>query len=85
MVFDDTGSVLAPASKAAAITPSDSTDLGTPTRWLYLGVGGDVRVTLLDDANPVTFVGLAAGVVHPLRVKRVYAAQTTATNIIGVY
>ena len=30
-------------------------------------------------------VALAAGVIHPLQVVRVYASGTTATDIVGLY
>lgn len=72
------------AANAASITPNDGADLATPTRGLYVGASGDVRVTMVG-GQTLTFVGLAAGVVHPLRVKRVFATSTTASSIIGVY
>jgi hypothetical protein len=75
-----------PARSAAAVTPSDSVNLTRETRGIYVGVSGDVKVIMADDGTTTTtFVGLAAGVVHPLRVKRVYATLTTATSIVGVY
>jgi hypothetical protein len=83
-LYDDAGSVMSPASQAVAISPNDTNDLETPTRGLYVGAGGDVRVTLVGDTNPVTFAGLAGGVAHPIRAKRVWATGTTATGIIGL-
>lgn len=74
-----------PASKAFAITPDNSNDLAVVTRGLYVGVTGDVSVILDADSSAVTFVGLAAGIIHPLAVKRVRATSTTATSIVGVY
>jgi hypothetical protein len=75
-----------PARNAAAITPSDTVDLTSPTRGLYVGVSGDVVAIMADDGTTsVTFTGLAAGVVHPLRVKRVKSTGTTATNIVALY
>jgi len=73
------------AGSAVAITPNDSTDLTTPTRGLYVGASGDVSVILVGDTNPVTLVGLAAGIVHPLRVRRVRSTSTSATSIVGVW
>jgi hypothetical protein len=72
------------AEHAFAVTPSDSTDLAFVTRGLYVGVGGDVRVTMMS-GDGATFVGLAGGMVHPLRVSRVFATNTTATSIVGLY
>jgi hypothetical protein len=74
-----------PARQAVAITPDDDTDLDDPTRGLYVGAAGDVAVILADDSAAVTFTALAAGIVHPLAVKRVRATGTTAEDIIGVY
>jgi hypothetical protein len=77
-------SATAPAVHAFAITPANGADLSFVTRGLYVGVSGDVKVDTLG-GDTVTFVGLAAGVIHPIRAKRVYATGTTATDIVGVY
>jgi hypothetical protein len=75
-----------PARSAVAITPDDNTDLARgATRGLYIGGGGDVTVIMADDSAAVTLAGLVAGVVHPLRVKRVKATGTTATGIVGLF
>ena len=73
----------APGTAAFAITPNDSADLANVTRGLLLGAAGNVKVDMLESGT-VT-LALAAGIIHPLRVKRVYAAGTTATGIIGLY
>lgn len=73
-----------PASSAAAITPTDDTDLGSITRGLYVGVSGDVTV-VMRDGQTVLFTALAAGVVHPLAVRQVHDTGTDATNIVGVW
>jgi hypothetical protein len=74
-----------PGRAAVAITPNNSTDLAVETRGLYVGAAGDVAVILADDSAAVTFTALAAGIVHPLAVKRVKVTGTTATGIVGVY
>ena len=71
-----------PATDLFAVTPSDTNDLLVLTRGLYVGVSGDVKVTCMA-GNVTTLVGLAAGVFHPIRVRRVWATGTTATNIVG--
>jgi hypothetical protein len=73
-----------PAQSAAAITPNDSTALTQTTRGVYVGAAGNLKVDMADSST-VTFTGLAAGMVHPIAVKKVYATGTTATGIIGVY
>lgn len=72
-----------PAEKYIALTPNDSTNL-TPTRGLYVGVSGDVKVISID-GNTVLFVGLAAGVIHAISCTRVFATDTDATNIVAIY
>jgi len=74
------------AGRAAAVTPSDTEDI-VPTNGIYVGAAGDLEVTLkgMADGESITFVGLAAGMIHPIRAKRIWAASTTATDIIAVY
>jgi len=71
------------ATKAVAIIPDDDTDIEV-TRGLYVGGAGDLVIMLADDEEAVTFTGVAAGVLYPLRVKRVMEAST-ATDLVGVY
>jgi len=79
-----TGQVL-PASNAMVVTPSDTLDFDVILRGLYVGVAGNVNVLLAKDSSPVVLVGVPAGSLLPLRVKRVFATSTTATNLVGVY
>lgn len=74
-----------PAVHAFAITKHDSNDLAFVTRGIYVGGSGDLSVTMAGGETPITFVGLAAGVIHPIRASRVLSTGTTATGIIGVY
>lgn len=81
---DHSSSLSSPVHNAAAVTPHDTNDLSKTTRGVYVGVSGDVKVDLAG-GDTVTFVGLAAGVIHPLRVTRIYSTGTTATSILGVW
>jgi hypothetical protein len=76
--------LIIPAEEYSAITPADGAALAKPTRAVYVGGSGDLTVDSLD-GNQVTFVGLAAGQIHPIRCTRVYATGTTVTGIIGIY
>jgi len=70
---------------AVAVTPSDVADLATvPTKGLYLGGAGNVKVDMADGTT-VTFTALSSGMIHPISCKRVYATGTTATSILAVY
>jgi len=73
-----------PAHYAVAVTPNDGADLADTSRALYIGGGGDVKVDMLGSGT-VTFVGVAAGTVLPLRADRVYATGTTATSIVALW
>lgn len=72
-----------PGDSGFDITPSDTEDLAVPTRGLYVGTTGDVTVDMLS-GDTLTFVSLTGGIIHPIRVRRVYATSTDATDIIGI-
>jgi hypothetical protein len=76
------GNLTEPAAAAIAIIPDDATDIPV-TRGIYVGVQGDVKVTMAS-GTIVIFVALAAGIIHPLQVKRVWTEATTAQDIVGV-
>lgn len=67
---------------AAAVTPSDSATFESSV--IYVGGDGNVRVTTAQGTD-ITFSGMFAGGVVPVRVKRVWATGTTATNILRVF
>lgn len=73
-----------PATGGEAVTPSDSADLTNESRGLYVGGAGNVAVTM-KDGTPLTFVGVPAGSLLPIRVSRVKATNTTATSIVALY
>ena len=70
------------AGSAVAITTANS-DLAHPVRSLYVGGAGNVRVTTVNGQD-VTFVGVQAGTILPISVKRVWSTSTTATSIVGL-
>jgi hypothetical protein len=73
------------AIDGAVVTPNDGTDLAKiPTKGVYVGVSGDVKVTLSSGAV-LTFTGLSSGAIHPIAAKRIWATGTTALNILAVY
>lgn len=72
------------ATSAVAITPHDTNDLTDITRGLFVGTGGNVSLILADDSVAVLFKNVPAGVVLPLRVKRVRATNTTATDLVAL-
>ena len=72
----------APAGYGVAVTPSDSVVIPM-TRALYVGVGGNVRVT--DINGDVTYANVPAGSILPIQVSRVFATSTTASSIVALY
>ena len=81
--YENRGYALDPIMDGEAVSPSDSVDLTDNTRGLYVGVSGDVKVNLELGAT-ITLVGLAAGVIHPIKVRRVWATGTDATSIVAL-
>ena len=69
----------ASATRAVVVLPGQDI---TPCRALWVGVQGDLAVTMAGDDSPVTFAN-AIGIV-PICVKRIEAA-TTAGAIIALY
>lgn len=75
------GAVIAPAGDAFAVTPSDTTQL--KANALYVGGAGNVAV-VTEAGSTVTFTGVPAGTVLPIRVRQVLSSNTTATTILGL-
>lgn len=74
----------APCYDAAAVTKSDTVDLGYLARAIY--VGGDGNISLITaNGTTVLFTGLVAGTILPVRCSRVMSTNTTATNMVALY
>lgn len=78
-------SPLQSARNASAVTPHDSNALANVSKGLYVGGAGNIACRLVDDSADVTFVGIAAGTVLPIRVSHVRSTSTTATSILNLY
>ena len=80
--------LIAPAGFGWAVTPSDSVAQPMETRSVYIGGDGNLSVEMYDPTSSnlatVTFTGLVAGQVLPIKTKKIRATLTTATNIVGV-
>ncbi len=82
--FKNAPGLASPAAWAFDIGADDNADLPTVTRGLYVGTAGDVTVLFRNDDTPVTLRGLVAGMIYPIRIKRVYATGLTAGNLVGL-
>lgn len=74
-----------PARRAFVVTPSDSTDFvstGDVPKFLVVGGAGTLVVQMVDDTATVS-VPVAANQQLDIRVRRVLATGTTATNIVA--
>lgn len=68
----------------AAVTPNDGSDLTNFAAALFVGGAGNVKVDMVGGST-LTLTGVVAGSVLRIRVKRVYATGTTATNIAALW
>lgn len=84
MAMKDASGYDAPASNAFAVTPADGSNLTRAARALFVGGAGDIKVDTLG-GDTVTFTGVVAGSILPVRILKVYSTGTTATNIVAVY
>ena len=78
---------------AESVTPSDSQGItigGSSIDGLdngvclYIGTGGDLKVTMVGN-QVVTFVNVPNGSFLPIQVKKVWATDTNASDILGLY
>jgi hypothetical protein len=72
----------APASAAATVDPSDSADLPTASRALYVGAAGDLAIVTVG-GSAVTLVMVSGWL--PIRVARVLSTGTTASAIVAFW
>lgn len=75
------GSLISGAEGGVVISPNDSADLSYVSRGILVGVAGAVKVTFTN-GDVAVIPNLAAGVIHPIRAKRIWSASTTATGIM---
>lgn len=74
----------APAQNCFPIIPSDSADLLTATKALYIGQGGDLNVVLVNATTAVVFRNVSTGTILDIRAKAVRATGTSASDIVGL-
>tara|TARA_R110000868_G_scaffold317557_1_gene578393 strand:- start:294 stop:536 length:243 start_codon:yes stop_codon:yes gene_type:complete len=72
--------VYASGMNYGAVTPSDTTALDFQA--VYIGVAGNVAISSSDSATAVTFTGVTAGSILPIKGKRIMATNTTSTNMV---
>lgn len=73
-----------PFNNAAAIVLHDTNELANVTRGIYVGVGGNIKVSMWD-SGVVTFTGVPTGTVLDIRAKIVWSTGTTATTMLALW
>ncbi|NBU34624.1 hypothetical protein EBZ38_12480 [bacterium] len=73
-----------PSANAAAVTPSDTVDLGFITTQIIASGAGVISCNMQGTGTAV-LIPVAAGVPLPIRVRRVLATGTTATGIVALW
>ena len=66
------------------ITPSDTQNFAQPCVGIYIGGGSGALSVVTLDEQTLVFAGLVTGSILPVQAKRVNAAGTTATSLIGL-
>ncbi len=89
-------SIMDPSIFYEAVTASDTVNFtgpaGAPSApggdvlsiGIWVGVAGNV-VAVRDDDTTVIFTGAIAGVVLPIRCKRINSTSTTATDMVALF
>jgi hypothetical protein len=77
-------SISGPATKAADVTLHDSNGLAPPCAALFVGTGGNLKVTLVDGGT-VTFNNVPSGSVLPVAASVVWSTGSTASGVIALY
>ncbi len=68
----------------ALITPDNVNDLPYVTRGIYVGTGGNIKLTTKAGTTLIV-PNLAGGAIYSFRVSRIWATSTTASNIVALY
>ena len=72
--------VYASGMNYGAVTASDTTALDFQA--VFVGGAGDVAIAAEETGSAVTFAGMSAGTILPIKGKRVMSTNTTATNLV---
>ena len=82
---DDRAKLESPAYAGEAVDISSTDHTPTSqTRGIYVGTGGDVKVTLLS-GDVVTFPAVLDGSILPIRAVLIWRTGTTASNMVALW
>lgn len=72
------------ATRAEVIVPDDGHLLPFVVRTIWVGTGGDIRLTPRDNLKPVTISNVPGGKVLEVTARQVFATGTTASGLVGL-
>lgn len=64
---------------------SDSVIFPDPTRSIFVGGAGNLKVLLAGDPAPITLTGIAAGSQLTVAVVQIFSTGSTATNVVALF
>lgn len=73
-----------PATRAEAVTPSDST-IHIGIKSVYVGGAGNVAMILRGNGAAVTFNNVPAGTTLFVQARQIMSTGTTASNIVALF
>lgn len=80
--YSDT--LTSPGVRATPVVPSDTADLPTIGKALYVGTGGTIVMRGLGDADARTWAKVPDGAMIPFRAARILATGTTAADLLVI-
>jgi len=66
-----------------AVTPSNTTNLSSPARYLFVGTGGDLNIVGATNDESVLHRNVPSGTFFMAYIRRVNSTGTTASNIVA--
>lgn len=70
------------ASAGEPVTLSDTAVLNPPSRAVYVGTAGDLKVRMAGDGKSITLTAVPGGTLLPLCADMFYSTGTTASTIL---
>ena len=80
----DVGNLKSLPEDGFSITPHDTNELTHCPAVVYIGGAGNVKVKTIKGTT-LTFNGVLAGTILPVKCSMVFNTDTTATNMIALY
>ena len=81
---EDFTKAVIPSRNIFLISPSDTVNFAKAARGISFGTAGTLAVeTIGGDTVTIPSGSLAAGVIHPIHVRKVLSTGTTAGDIVG--